>query len=402
MPVYSHPHLRGWTLGTALVGMLLLTGCTAGGGATRDTPTPAAAAPLAWQPVALPPGFPYSQAGVASVFPVAFAGDGVTAYACDASGISGSPPHVFATHDRAAHWARVADVPAPPTTAICVMVVDAENPLSAVAVVSSARPTGGFGLDVANYATGDGGHSWRLLPERIHYFITELASTPGVVYALRAEPDLGPLLYSSHDGMRTWRQIGAQITGLPDSFWLDPSSGALLVAATAGAGTPQLWRSDDGGQTWAQLSPPAFASLAVQAPAAGQPWHICVASYAQGASTSQINSLACSADGGQTWTPRPARGGIQAGGNGSSALQDSLLAIADDGAILWSVYNHDGSAALYRLMPGATVWQSLGSVPSAGGQVHTLTYEPAPGKGMLWALANAPADQNPLFAAAYV
>jgi hypothetical protein len=56
---------------------------------------------------------------------------------------------------------------------------------------------------------------------------------------------------------------------------------------------------------------------------------------------------------------------------------------------------------LYRLAPGATAWQSLGSLPPADGYFFESWYEPAPGGGMLWALTNDPKQLDPLLAVTY-
>ncbi|HEV2461991.1 MAG TPA: hypothetical protein VGS80_26865, partial [Ktedonobacterales bacterium] len=103
----------------------------------------------------------------------------------------------------------------------------------------------------------------------------------------------------------------------------------------------------------------------------------------------QTSALVCSTDGGQTWSERPLlmlpfdnQGGKSLGPTTAPAYPN---AIADDGAIFATAASAQlpdstfVGCTLYRLVPGATEWQSLGPAPA-----FQAYYASAPANGLLW------------------
>lgn len=390
--------------------------------------TPVALPPLAWH--VLPPlpdgsaisGSPYTTPG-----PLLFGttgmiapSDGTTAYACAMQPpYSGGPPPMkalfFATHDTAQTWSPILTIPAEHGATECVVTVDALNPT--VVLASSAyafRTVGPSPNSAVTYLSQDGGAHWQRLPG--DQLIVQPATRQGVTYALH-EVQTGTFsnapttvnLAVSRDGMRTWTAIDGALmlqsghTYMPQQFWLNPNSGNLLLETMdqANSDALTLWHSEDAGAHWQSFEQPlatnANPNYVVQAPVAGQPWHVCVAGYrfpGQGQ-----NTLACTLDNGATWNLRTALEppyGASVSGKGPvpSIGAPVVFAVSNDGAVLAVAAQGvaaDGSItgyALYRLPQGASQWQSLGSVPE-----YRLLYVPAPASGILWAV---PDEQFPI------
>jgi photosystem II stability/assembly factor-like uncharacterized protein len=393
--------MRGWGIITTLVVALALTaGCAQASGANRAptptitaTATPLPAAPLSWQTGTQQIGFPVSMKGLLGFSGnVAVApGDGSTAYACmvtRGANATEASASVWLTHDRAAHWMEKSSVAsaqissAPNSRSLCAMAIDqTAASTAALTVVWQSTPDDFTLTDTSTLVTFDGGATWQQLTSPVPAIINQLATWQGSTYAIR-EVGAGPVpeqtdMMLSRDHLRTWQPIDQPITAGQQpgqlffrSFWVHPSSGEILVETdgnTAG-GTEQLWDTRDGGQHWKHLPVPAIQSVFVEAPAAGQPWHICGVAGSAGP-----GSLMCSVDGGQSWTSRPNPG--------------SVVAIADDGAVLETapgdllVSGSSQQSTLYRLAAGASAWQSLG--PAPGSEVG---YAPDPTPGLLWSL----------------
>jgi hypothetical protein len=223
--------------------------------------------PLVWTAHQLPPGLkltPYSWDGRALT-----QSDGDTAYVCD---LTNGQARVWATHDRAAHWAMAGGVPVTSSVTECYITVDDFRPQQALLRTYAndgqccARYTG----EIRIYLTTDGGATWtsRDAPSVATPLFSELATLGGVSYALaRTRPhshcaDCYSALFVSKEGMRTWTRIDADIflmSGLYSErfisgFW-PGSSGELLAQATnnSGATTYDLWRSYDQGAHWSQI-----------------------------------------------------------------------------------------------------------------------------------------------------
>src|SRR5262249_45121594 len=155
------------------------------------------------------------------------------------------------------------------------------------------------------------------LPPQLH----KLASYQGLTYALfipgctsSCFRDPSSFVFAvSRDGLRTWRRVDAALTTEPDrfayAFWLAPAPPGLRAPTETREGfSGRLSRSTDGGASWAPLpipSTPFTNAYLVQAPVAGEPWHIC---GLHGLLTNDYpavtNVVTCTADGGTTWVER--------------------------------------------------------------------------------------------------
>ena len=67
------------------------------------------------------------------------------------------------------------------------------------------------------------------------------------------------------------------------------------------------WDSVDGGQDWTSLASPNLQPylVAVQPPIGDEPWHVCAAQQILADPAHSYNLLACTHDGGHTWSSRP-------------------------------------------------------------------------------------------------
>jgi hypothetical protein len=366
-------------------------------------PSPLAPLALSWHPVSLPPdvglGFFHSFALAPS--------DGNVAYTCvtpydvngrPVPGIAGGATQVWATHDRGAHWTRVADLPAPRADVSgCAITVDDLQSARALAFVAWSRPA----LDVdqtATYTTSDGGRTWQPLADPDSVETAQLATRGDTVFALRcclpvATPHYG--LFVSHDQMRTWRLIDGSVTSTGQvvlAFWVQPETGDLLVPGWDPSHDRQyLWISHDQGAHWAELPSPASSYFLVRWPALGRSFSICgVHNTAIGAGTSQVTSpdhLFCSADSGRTWEQRSVLTAPVSGPRVAAGALPSrgifLYAITSGGDVLMAD-TRSGAEVLYRLVPSRVQWQSLGVVP--GGAAVAIYVPAASGPGVLWGL----------------
>ncbi len=387
----------------ALLLLLLLAGCAS----TRAVPTvhssptsstvasvtplPAAtfvtlvSKPLSWQPAAMLPPAPRP----AFVAP----SDGSTAYLCqpssdDQSGptAQGVPAQVWRTSDRGAHWLRQTDVPVALDRNECQIVVDSFDPSVAVAVLAFRPQAGGAGgpdpTSYLDYATRDGGASWRLLPATTPYGMLQMATRQGVTYALREVPQGGPqtaLLWSSTDGMTTWKPLGTKIGADLNTLWLNPANGALIVQSGGDQGKT-LWKSTDGGLTFTQIRQNNEGFVAAIPTGAGD-WTICGIDYDAAPTDEQI-ALRCSIDSGATWQIR-SDATVAPIPVDSFVYWTQIFGIARDGSLL-AILSQGDTPALYRLPAGASAWIALGSInPYA-----TVLYSAGPDNGVIWQFAS--------------
>jgi photosystem II stability/assembly factor-like uncharacterized protein len=196
-------------------------------------------------------------------------------------------------------------------------------------------------------STADGGDKWTAVAIRTLGGRTLAVNVRGiaprgstiVVAANEADQAVDVGIWRTKDGGRSWAQIsGGNDTGLPtgavSALASDPSDPKVLFA-NAGAGiNAGLYRSADTGATWARVSNNAMnariaaaANLKI-AVGPNQTVYVAVVDW----STGQLSEVFRSADGGKNWSsmgvPTTAEGGIHPGRQGGVHL--SLAADPND------------------------------------------------------------------------
>jgi hypothetical protein len=335
--------------------------------------------------------------------------EGSTAYACAAAVTPSTAhtvvtPQVWVTHDAGIHWAQTQPValdtgmaPDGQLLDYCGLTVDAADARTAVLQVTAPWTT-----PVAHeFVTFDGGSTWQALAHAPG--LAQLDSWQNLFYATRDTSTQGgpPVFSVSHDHLQTWQDIDQALAAAGQyvaRYWLDPTTGTILAAAIATSDTRgryHLWETRDGGQHWTPLAVPTSDDVVAQAPTAGQPLRMCQIFYSLVPNDPQLNRLSCSADGGHTWTTRPALNPVLQGSAGPYIPFLRLVAIAGDGAVLATQDNTPTSLALYRLAPGTAQWQLLADIPlSSTAQPLDdfqvlIAYSAEPAPGALWLIPHA-------------
>jgi hypothetical protein len=321
-------------------------------------------------------------------------GDGNVAYFCVSPAMRDghaleTNAHIYVTRDRGQTWARGGDIPiaaqpqssGKPFMLECSIIVDASRP--DIAVVETEWLQLGADGDISlitSYASFDYGAHWRKLIYPSPFAIgPKMARYGEAIFASGAAQIRGgsPNLWVSHNQMTTWQPLAFPANAVASDFWLNPSTGALLVAANrTGSDDSLLFSSVDGGAHWTQLPAPSSSGPAwVVQPAQGTaPWRICRATAAHG--IPKANALTCSGDGGQTWATRPALNLAQNSPKGFQFYASvSVFALASDGAVLATAMSVTATTRLYRLPADSSVWQDLGPTPtySSLGPTYSLT-----------------------------
>jgi hypothetical protein len=350
---------------------------------------------LTWRQAHLPLGIEEPMASLAGGTLAVAPNNGDVAYLCVAPIVKEghaqeTNAHIYVTHDSGQTWARGGDVPVgaqpqsdgKPFILECHIVVDATRPDRAVVKTQwlQAGEDGDISR-ISSFASFDYGAYWRKLVYPSPFAVgPKMASYGGAIYATGAAENPGgdQGLWVSRDQMKTWQALALPPNIFASDLWLNPTTGVLLIAADH-----TLFSSADSGAHWAQLPAPSSAGIPwlVQPPQGSAPWRICGAM--------QANTLTCSGDGGQTWTPRPALNLAQNSPKGFQFFAPtSFFALASDGAVLATILPVDGLIALYRLPPGGSSWQNLGPIPA---DPTGATYAPTPTGGAIW-LSNPDVD----------
>jgi photosystem II stability/assembly factor-like uncharacterized protein len=144
---------------------------------------------------------------------------------------------------------------------------------------------------VGLFASADGGNSWDVInTDKGRAFFGRILVDPADPEHVIAADTLSGVS-ESYDGGRSFNEIG----GLEWASWVswDPENRKRIVASSPGGAA----LSDDGGNTWRPLSPPAAGSILELDPTAPQ---MIYAGVHEGSTV----DLFVSNDGGQTWEER--------------------------------------------------------------------------------------------------
>lgn len=396
---------------------------------TEPAPTPApllAVAPTA--PIAGPRLAWATRAAPASVVPppgnqsltngIAFApSDPQTAYICSAANVAGSNPvAIWATHDGAATWTHVTDLPNSDSVAQCSITVDAHAP-ERLNLFISGQNNQTLKSEVPSYVSRDGGKTWRSLNDDLQLVGLSTAGQVSVAVASPLDGLLSPVtpgqqlrmprLVASRDDFHSWAPIDGQFSAqgqFVSNVWQRPSDGALLAqvetrhaltatpTATVAPGPPApdhyytsaLWQSADLGAHWEPFPTPAnLANLTtlydmaylVAEPLGGAPWKVCGVSDVSKRSAATQQIIGCTLDSGKTWTSRPlpdlkdscgascVEGQVMGGVGGHVLADGSLISAFYSTSAANGYAETQQSYHLYRLPAGASQWQDLGSAP---------------------------------------
>jgi photosystem II stability/assembly factor-like uncharacterized protein len=167
---------------------------------------------------------------------------------------------------------------------------------------------------------------------------------------LFAGTDDGLVQFTNPGGVGRWLRAGHALRGAPVRLvWLAPDNPRLLLAASS---ERALWRSVDGGETWAEALADGVTALA-----GGLADGPLLAATADG-------RLLRSEDSGQTWAPAPAPGPVRVLAPGPAG---TLLAAGPGG--VWA--SADGGAAWSLL--GANSPRAVTGLAVAGDTVYALS-----------------------------
>lgn len=376
-------------------GVLMLAGCghaeTPRAGATvSGTATPAPIT-LTWQTASLP-----SQASPAAPPTYAVAPtDGRVAYGCGFSGRAGAMRTlIWSTRNGGRSWSNGVALPYAGMFSECVIIVDANDP-QRVAVWLNTAKMGASPEDtnVVAFLSQDGGATWRALPPTGPRVVRSVASYDGEIYvagdgpSARGGADLRDV-WVSRDGGATWRALGAASLSPNPRIWINPQTGDMLGTNDFDR-IPTLWRSENGGASWMQVSVPnvvgAGGEQTVVVAPSGVGWHIC-ATGTTAPGPNEKNVLACSANLGATWTSLPGLNRTQYSPKGFTfTAPGEVFAIADDGSLLASDVDVSSGMQFAALASGARMWAPLSDPPGGNSTGIPPVYTTGPSGGMLWA-----------------
>jgi hypothetical protein len=319
-------------------------------------------------------------------------GDGRIAYTCLLTPVSGGTrPAVWRTDDRAATWTRVGALPITRSDLLsCALLLDEGEPAIAVASVSYGAFFAGAPDHIAHFATYDRGATWAPVADAEVTYYQKFVTHQKIKFALR---DIAPRdqpddirLATSVDNMQSWQRIDTPLRarGLHvNNFWLDGATGALVVMAGSATSGIQFWRSTNQGATWTLLLELSTNLGAYDGGFARQTgaWSFC-ATTRPGAQPLTGN---CTTDG-KTWKPfhRPTpeiSGSVLP--DDTRELVEQMEFKRDDGAFVIGVMDTDHTMNVLRFDPVRGTWATLGRTAMA-----LLNYGPnaSGGAGILWAI----------------
>jgi hypothetical protein len=339
---------------------------------------------LTWQ-IASPP----SETSWYTVAP----SDGRVTYACDFSGGTGATRAlIWSTRNGGRSWSNGVALPYAGMFSQCAIIVDANDPQRVTVWLNTAKigasPTD---TNVVAFLSQDGGATWRALSNAGPRAVLHITSYGNAIYV--AGGGLSPSgadlrdVWVSRDGGATWRALGATRLSPNPRLWINPQTGELLGTNDFDL-IPTLWRSDNGGASWAQISVPnvvgAGSQQTVIVAPNGAGWRLC-ATGTTAPGLHETNALACSADLGATWARPTGLNPTQYSPKGFTFTPPAdVFAIADDGSLLASYNDISLGMQLAALAPGATAWAPMSGPPVSNTTGFPPVYTAGPRSGMLW------------------
>ncbi len=206
----------------------------------------------------------------------------------------------------------------------------------------------------------------------------------------------GGRIVSSDDGGKTWQYADAALTASGQNIcdYRPTLTGSTLFAITQTGSfcydfltsTSHLWRSDDGGASWRQVSQfPALASnLAVVSQGASVPllYALPANPYNNGSSAGKGLPLFVSSDGGKTWNNASIQGIPD-----DATQEQGPLATFSDGSVIAEWRRSNGTDILLSLSPGASSWRLVADHLTIGaGNVLVTTHQ---GADTLWVIGQS-------------
>ena len=294
--------------------------------------------------------------------------------------------------------------------------VPASNSATApLADMSAEAPTGPF-LPCSQFLSTNGGKSWK---ETSTFFDSARIVTAGgesagifMVQGKRLYTYEGFTCQSGYtgicgggllvslDGGITWGHAPTPSSGSFCGVGMAPT-GTLMIAITSpqcGQGNVPsdniIWRSDDAGEHWAEVSHLRFSALddlrVVLNPTTGTSTVFLTASNLANVNTTEVTratTVEMSRDGGKTWSAVPAVGVP----TGWSAI-DVVAQTGDGSAIALFEPSGTTGAELYSLLPDGSSWQPVAPTPSSSSVMYLVTSAPATSSpDSLWAVSVSPA-----------
>jgi BNR/Asp-box repeat protein len=307
-------------------------------------------------------------------------------------------PFVFRTGDGGQTWTPITT---PFSTALngpCDVWVNAADPNDVLVARSPQKSTDAIQYLSGLYRSRDGGKTWKALAPVVssnRYSVMFAAAIGSRIFAFLGrflDVQKGTnQLYMSADGGATWNQIGQRF-----NLYTVVSSGATLIAGSgedpgagpsafseshAGAGTTRFdlplsgdpppvvyYASTDGGN-WTKMSLP-YANVQPVVFTQGADGTLLGAGQALHAPT--LPQVVLTRDGGANWTTLPDLTTAPGTDPTISPLYRDHLAILPDGTVFVSTtVSRAGGAPtpmVWRLTPGALVWNTLVGAPAALGK----------------------------------
>lgn len=283
-------------------------------------------------------------------------------------------------------------------------------------------PSGGsVPCQVQNVST-DGGKTWKLVKLSFAFMLGTINADSGAgsMYGQFSMPPqvqgnrlytlttVGPLAMSnsgglvamSTDGGLTWHDASAQLTNAGQdvcNLAVVPGGSSLFAVTNPngcsidGASAPSLWRSDDAGAHWRQVSfPPNRFVLGMSAVGGAQPVlyvQTATLSHSHAANTTALaTDFFASSNGGQSWTQSPSHGvpATIVGSSTMTVLGNGTVVVPFISINSQAGPNGPATVTFEQWQPGQGAWQEVSHLSLYGvAQLQTLP-DPATGADALW------------------